>query len=136
MSQQDFFGFIRARDRFWELVDGVVVAKPLTDQRHRKITANTLASLHTQLRGERCRPTSIGTGVLTAASAVCFPDLVVDCDERDDEAILAAEPQVVVDVLSPSTRGFDPHRRLFEYKSTPEIASVLLIDTQTACVLV
>ncbi|WP_164736383.1 Uma2 family endonuclease [Rhizobium vallis] len=136
MSQHDFFRFIRGREGVWELVDGRVVEKPRTNQRHRYIAANTLALLHTRSRAKSYRPTSIGTGILTTACTIRFPDLVVDCGARNDEAMLAMEPRVVVDVLSPLTRGFDPHRRLFEYKSTPKITSVLLVDTETACVLV
>jgi Uma2 family endonuclease len=135
MSEQDFFAFIQARDEKWELVEGEAVRMAGANQRHQNIAANTLASLHTQLRGKSCRATAADTGVSTAPGTVRYPNVVVDCGRRDDQAMLAAEPTVVIEVLSPSTRGFDSHRKMLEYKSKPEITYILLIDTHNAGVL-
>jgi len=135
MSEEDFFDFIRTRDERWELIGGVAVIAACASQRHRDAAANTLTSLHTQLRGKRCRPTAAGTGVFISPGTVRYPDVVVDCGRREDHAMLATEPTVVIDVFSPSTRDFDSHRKVLDYKSSEQIASILLIDTMSACVL-
>jgi Uma2 family endonuclease len=49
--------------------------------------------------------------------------------------MLATEPKLVIEVLSPSTRGFDSHRKVLEYKSQPEIGYILLVDSINPCVL-
>ena len=55
--------------------------------------------------------------------------------KRDDQAMCATTPTLIIEILSPSTRGFDSHRKIIEYKSHPDIKYILLIDTNNACSL-
>lgn len=136
MTQAEFFDFIRLRDEKWELVGGEAVLMAGANQRHQTIAANVLASLHAQLRGKKCRPTASDTAVATAEGTLRYPDIVVDCGPRDDQSMRATTPAAVVEILSPSTRGFDSHRKVAEYKSLRDIVHILLIDTEkTACLL-
>lgn len=136
MSEDEFFAFVRDRDEKWELVEGVPVMMAGASQRHQAIAANVFASLYNQLRGKPCRPTSADTGVAIGTGTVRYPDIVVDCGKRDDESMFASEPALVIEVLSPSTRSFDSHRKVLEYKSNPQIRYILLIDTnEPGCLL-
>lgn len=135
MSEDAFLEFIQTRDEKWEPVDGEAVIMAGSNQRHQAIVANTLAALHNQLREKGCRPTAVKSGISTIFGTVRFPAIVVDCGRRDDQSMLATEPMLVVEVLSPSTRDFDSHRKVFEYKSKPGIRYILLIDTNDACAL-
>jgi Uma2 family endonuclease len=135
MTEDEFFEFAQARDEKWELVDGEPMMMAGANQRHQDIAANTLSSLHTQLRGKQCRPTAADTGVPTVNGNIRYPDVVVDCGQRDDQAMRATAPTLVIEVLSPSTRGFDSHRKVAEYKSHPDVKYILLIDTNNACSL-
>jgi Uma2 family endonuclease len=135
MTEDEFFEFIQTRDEKWELVDGEPIMMAGANQRHQDIAANTLTSLHTQLRGKKCRPTSADTGVSVKHGGVRYPDVVVDCGPRDDQAMRATAPTLVIEVLSPSTREFDSHRKVIEYKSHPDIRYILLIDTNSECSL-
>lgn len=135
MTEDEFFEFIQTRDEKWELVDGEPVMMAGANQRHQDIAASTLTSLHTQLRGRKCRPTAADTGVSTIGGNIRYPDIVVDCGQRDDKAMHATTPTLVIEVLSPTTRGFDSHRKVIEYKSHPDIKYILLIDTDNACSL-
>lgn len=136
MSADAFFDFVQDRDEKWELVDGVPVMMAGANQRHQAIAANIFASLYNQLRGKPCRPTSADTGVSIGPGTVRYPDVVVDCGRRDDESMFASEPVLVIEVLSPSTRSFDSHRKVLEYKSNPDIRYILLVDTNNVgCLL-
>lgn len=135
MTEDEFYEFVQDRDEKWELIEGVPVMMAGANQRHQAIAANVFASLYNQLRGKRCRPTAADTGVSTNSGTVRYPDIVVDCGRRDDKSMVATEPTVVIEVLSPSTRGFDSHRKILEYKSRPDINCILLIDTNDACCL-
>jgi Uma2 family endonuclease len=135
MTEDEFFDFIQTRDEKWELIDGEPMMMAGANQRHQDIAANTLTSLHTQLRGKNCRPTAADTGVPTSNGTIRYPDIVVDCGKRDDQAMRATTPTLVIEVLSPSTRGFDSHKKMIEYKSHPDIKYILLIDTSSACAL-
>lgn len=136
LSVREFFTFLSASQEKWELVDGVPVMMAGATQRHQDVAANLLAALHQRLRGSGCRPTGSDTGVLTGDASVRYPDLIVDCGPRYDESMHATEPTVVIEVLSPSTRGFDSHLKLIEYKGNADICEVLLVDTVTPQVLV
>lgn len=135
MTEDQFFDFVQNTDEKWELVDGVPVMMAGANQRHQAIAANTFASLFSQMRGKPCRPTAADTGVSTGVGTVRYPDLVVDCGRRDDQSMFATEPTLVIEVLSPSTRSFDSHRKVLEYKSKPDITYILIIDTDNACCL-
>jgi Uma2 family endonuclease len=87
------------------------------------------------LRGKNGRPTATDTGVPTINGTFRYPDIVVDCGKRDDQAMRATTPTLVIEVLSPSTRGFDSHKKMIEYKSHPDIKYIVLIDTSSACAL-
>jgi Uma2 family endonuclease len=135
-SVPEFFTFLSVSQDKWELVDGVPIMMAGATQRHQDVAANLLASLHQRLRGSGCRPTGSDTGVLTGDTSVRYPDLVVDCGPRYDDSMHATKPTVVIEVLSPSTRGFDSHLKLIEYKGNTDISQVLLVDTVTPRVLV
>jgi len=135
MTEDEFFEFVQTRDEKWELINGEPMMMAGATQRHQDIAANTLTSLHTQLRGKKCRPTAADTGVPTINGTIRYPDVVVDCGKRDDQAMRATAPTLVIEVLSPSTRGFDSHKKVIEYKSHPDIKYILLIDTNNACSL-
>lgn len=134
-SERQFFDFLTSQDEKWEFVDGQPVMMAGANQRHQDIAANILASLRTQLRGTKCRPTAANTGVASSGGNVRFPDVVVDCGPRDDQAMMATVPMLVIEVLSPSRRSIDSHLMVEEYKCHPRIMYVLLIDTDQAAAL-
>jgi Uma2 family endonuclease len=128
MTEPEFATFLQAREKRWELIDGEPVMMAPTTQRHRDVAANILASLHRQLRGTGCRPTASGIGVQTRSTTIRYPDLVVDCGPREDQAMCATSPVLVCEVLSPSRDRFDTHLRVSEYKAHRDIAYIILID--------
>jgi len=125
ITEKEFFQFIRSQEGRWELADGRPVEVASTTQRHRDIAANTLYLLHTQLRGSSCRPTAIQTGVSTRQGTVRYPDIVVDCGALDDDALVATEPTIIIELLPRA----DLEQRMLEYASTPGTTCVLLIDS-------
>jgi len=128
MTEPEFANFLRTREERWELADGAPVMMVRTTQRHRDIVANILASLHGQLRETRCRPTCSSTGVRTREATIRYPDLVVDRGPRADQDMCATAAILVCEVLSPAHDPFDTHQRASEYRTSQDIACVLLID--------
>lgn len=135
MGHNEFFEFLQSQEMKWELVDGQPIMMAGANQRHQAIAMNTSGSLFAKLRGSPCRPTTADTGVASSGGNVRYPDVVVDCGPRDDTSMLASEPTVVIEVFSPSTKGFDSQRKLIEYKKNPAINCILLIDTDNACTI-
>ena len=48
----------------------------------------------------------------------------------------AADPRVIIEVLSPSTTRYDRFQKLEEYKLVPAIRLILLVDTEAPQVTV
>ncbi len=60
-----------------------------------------------------------------------YPDVVVSCDDRDQRAIEAiAYPQLIVEVLSPSTAAFDRGDKFRFYRHLPTREEYILIDAE------
>jgi Uma2 family endonuclease len=134
MSVEAFLDWQLQQDKLYELVDGLpyLPLKMMTgaSRNHDRITVNTILSLGNQLRGKPCQPSTDDIAVRIPAGNVRRPDVLVDCGAGAPKDITASEPRVVVEVLSPSTLGFDRFRKLEEYKTVASLSTILLIDTE------
>ena len=95
---------------------------------HDDIVVNLLVQLANQLRGSGCRPFTGDGSVETLPGRIRRPDAGVDCGRRDPEGYAAAEPRLVAEVLSPSTRDVDAFEKLDEYKRVESLAYILLVE--------
>lgn len=97
---------------------------------HSVVQGNVLAFLHAKLRGSSCRPYASDMALKTRSGSVRYPDVSIDCaspaEHARDKAL--AEPRVVIEVLSPSTREDDLGVKLADYRSTCGIHTVAFID--------
>ena len=57
-------------------------------------------------------------------------------DGAISEAYMAAEPRMVVEVLSPSTRDFDTIEKLAEYKAVGTLGHIVYVEPNAADVIV
>lgn len=128
MTPDEFLRWITTQEHKHELVDGEPVMMAGANRRHDRIATRTLASLSNQLGNRPCQPFTSDTAVRIPAGNVRYPDLGVDCGPFDDYALEASEPALVVEILSPTTRGFDRNDKLEEYKTVESLEYILLID--------
>ncbi|MGX7705056.1 Uma2 family endonuclease [Methylobacterium sp. Gmos1] len=128
-SVQEFFAWQERQDERYELVGGVPVCMMAGARNvHDDIVVNLVAEFRTRLRGTPCRPFTGDGSVETLPGQIRRPDLGVDCGTRDPNGLVAAEPRLIVEVLSPSTRDFDAFDKLEEYKSVGSLAVILLVE--------
>lgn len=128
-SVQEFFAWQERQDERYELVGGVPVRmRPSARNVHDDIVVNLVAEFRTRLRGKPCRPFTGDGSVETLPGRIRRPDLGVDCGSRDPNGLRAAEPRLVAEVLSPSTRDFDAFDKLEEYKAVASLAVILLAE--------
>ena len=134
MSPEEFLAWQRRQDKLYELVDGrpKLPLKMMTGASvcHDTVTGNVFANLHNQLRGKPCRPHTDDIAIRMPAGNIRRPDVLVDCGTPDPRDLVAAEPVLVVEVLSPSTVSMDRIHKLDEYKTVPSLKAILLIDTE------
>jgi Uma2 family endonuclease len=62
--------------------------------------------------------------------------VLIECGKPDRTSWEAADPRVVIEVLSPSTTRYDRFQKLEEYKLLPAVYVILLVDTEAPRVTV
>lgn len=95
---------------------------------HDDIVVNLSIQLGNQLRGSGCRPFKADGCVETLPGRIRHPDAGVDCGRRDPDGYAAADPRLVAEVLSPSTRDVDAFERLGEYRRVESLAYIHLVE--------
>lgn len=129
MSIEAFFAWQERQAERYEFVGGVPVRLMAGARNvHDDIVVNLVAELRDALRGTGCRPFTDDGSVETLPGQIRRPDAGVDCGPRDPNAMKAAEPRMVAEVLSPSTRDFDAFEKLGEYRTVASLRHILLIE--------
>jgi Uma2 family endonuclease len=90
-----------------------------------------MLQLGARLRGGPCRLFTADVAVKIPNGQVRRPDVGVHCSAFNENAPSAAEPVLVVEVLSRSTESTDRYRKLEEYKTVPGLRHILLVDPAT-----
>lgn len=119
-------------DERWELVGGTVWRMMTGGTKaHNTIVQNIGGLFREGLRraGRSCRPYTENIRVVNeTADLSVFPDVVVDCGPFDPRASDAAEPVVVVEVLSPGTRDKDVRAKGPRYRHVASIQVILFVE--------
>jgi len=130
---EEYLAMERESEERHEYIDGLIYAMAGESPAHGDICVNLIAELRTQLRGTPCRVWTKDAKVLSGPAIrssrsmkgmFSYPDLVVVCGEPkflDKRRDVLLNPQVIIEVLSPSTESFDrsdKFRRYLRYNST------------------
>jgi Uma2 family endonuclease len=116
-----------------ELDNGVIRMMAGGSLSHSRIQGNVFAALHVALRGTGCRPHASDMGVRTNDISLRYPDVSVFCgkdDAQNDDVQVFDDPAIVVEVLSPTTRGSDLQAKLAEYRELPSLCHIVYIDPE------
>ena len=115
----------------YEYIDGYVSMLASGTLDHATIGANIISILRHSLRGTPCRVFTSDARVRLSSTRFVYPDASVSCDEQDrGQNDNLQSPRLVVEVLSPSTEGYDRGRKFGFYRECPTIQEYLLIDAQ------
>ena len=128
-----FFAWQERQPERYELVGGFPL-KMMVGVRnvHDDVVVNILIALGNQLRGKPCRPFTGESAIETLPGQIRRPDMGVDCGRRDPNGYKAAEPRMVLEVLSPGTRDFDTFEKLGEYKTVETLDHIVFVDPDCA----
>ena len=102
-SVADYLGW--PDDERWELIDGVPYnMSPAPSIKHQNVVITIAAKLKAALKGKPCKPFIAPVDVILSEHDVVQPDLLVVCNpEKIGEKAIHGAPDLVVEVLSPST---------------------------------
>ena len=116
-----------------EFLGGLVSAMSGGSPEHAAVTVNVATLLSNALRGKPRRTYSSDLRVRVQATGLAtYPDVTVICghleiDPEDPRKHTALNPQIVVEILSPSTEDYDRGEKLGHYKTIPTVAEVVLV---------
>lgn len=115
-----------------EYVDGQVRARSGATREHVLVTTNITTSLVTQLRGRPCETYGSDLRVkVPRGTSYVYPDVAVVCGEprlEDEHFDTLLDPTVIVEVLSPSTAGYDRGEKWEMYRRIPSLRDYLLVS--------
>jgi Uma2 family endonuclease len=131
MTLTAFLDWENAQVEKHEFVRGEALATMDPRRVHGVVSLNAFVLLKQQLRGTACGVFA-SSMKLQIDQDIFYPDVFVTCDSADlrTEQIFRA-PKLIVEVLSPSTEGYDRGLKFSLYRALPSLAEVLLVHPDT-----
>jgi Uma2 family endonuclease len=131
VTPEEYLAAERLSETRSEYFDGGVCPMTGGTVSHNRITVNLILELGTQLRSADCRVHATDLKLALPGSGKFFyPDVLVVCgdlqiyDERKD---IITNPDLVIEVLSPSTEAFDRGAKRLAYMTLESLKEYLLV---------
>ncbi len=122
-TSAEYLEFERNSEIKHELIDGEIFEMAGAVRNHNRISTNILRLIDNQLLERDCNVYGSDMRVkITAAGNYTYPDIVAGCGEEiyeDETQDTLINPQLIIEVLSKSTAGYDRGAK-FEYYQTIE----------------
>ena len=133
VSPEDYLAGEKISPIKHEYRQGEIYAMAGASKAHVTLTLNVAILLRNHLRGTGCIPYMVDMKVmLDTSSFYYYPDVVVSCDERDKNAAedFICYPRLIVEVLSPTTAGFDRGEKFADYRASESLQEYVLINQE------
>jgi Uma2 family endonuclease len=143
-SVEEYLAMERASEQRHEYLDGCIFAMAGESGAHADISTNLVREVSTQLKGTPCRARTKDTKVHSGPAPIhrrttkgffSYPDLVVICGEpqyHDEHQDVVLNPTVIIEVLSPTTEGFDRGVKLLRYRTHNSTLTDYLLVSQSS----
>ena len=114
-----------------QYIAGEIFAMSGAPPEHVLITTNLIAALHQRFRGRSCRVLNSDLRVaIPGGDLYTYPDLSALCGEARFDGVnppCLLNPQVIVEVLSPSTEAFDRGEKFARYRRLESLSDYVLV---------
>lgn len=116
-----------------EYFGGEVFAMSGSSINHNRIVRNMLTLLDASLKGSRCEvfPSDLKVHI-EANGLFTYPDLSIVCNDIEtwkQRKDTITNPSVIIEVLSPSTSGYDRGQKFKLYRDIPSLKEYILISS-------
>ena len=130
-SEEEYLLIERAATYKSEYLDGEIYAMAGAGREHALIISNLLGSLYAQFRGRPCEVYSNDLRVRVADSGLyTYPDVMALCGSArllDDRKDTLLNPQLILEVLSPSTSSYDRGEKGVRYRQLESLRNYILV---------
>ena len=128
LSLAEFLAWEEQQPGRHEFFGGETFAMVGGTARHNRVILNLASRIGSHLDGTSCQVFA-ETMKAQLADSVLYPDVMVTCGTAvagDEQAI--TDPLLVIEVLSPSTKGYDKRDKFILYRSLASLREYVLID--------
>ena len=131
MTPEEYLAFERQSETKHEFYDGEIFAMSGASMSHNDISLNIGGELRQAFRNRTCKAWTGDLRVkLGRSSAYVYPDVVATCEEpklEDDQLDTLTNPQVIVEVSSPSTESHDRGTKFRKYRELESLTDYVLV---------
>jgi Uma2 family endonuclease len=131
VTPEEYLELERKAEYKSEYCNGEIFAMSGASRKHDVIAMQLHMLVAQHLRGKKCRSHTSDMRVLVASSGLyTYPDLSATCDEpqyADAHVDTLLNPTLVVEIVSPSTEGYDRGKKASLYRAMPSLKELLLI---------
>ena len=129
MTVEEYFEWEETQDERHEYWDGEVVAMAGTTKNHHRVARNFSNRLNTAFGDGPCEVFTADIRVRVEPRRKYFyPDVVVSCDDREDEDLYLNYPCLIIEVLSPSTEAVDRGIKFAKYRAILSLKEYVLVQ--------
>jgi Uma2 family endonuclease len=138
-APEDYLAFEREAEFRHEYLDGEIYEMAGESLSHSRVCINLGGEVREKLKGKPCEALSPNMKVRTSsASLFSYPDLTVVCGEpqfHDVKKDVLTNPQVIFEVLSPSTEIYDRTTKFQKYRlGSQTLTDYILVSQDKAFV--
>ncbi|MDA8563970.1 Uma2 family endonuclease [Mariniblastus sp.] len=132
LTPAEYLEIERAAEARSEYFGGEMFAMSGASRAHNRISANILRRIDEQLDGRPCEVFMSDMRVkVNAVGLYTYPDVVATCENpefEDAEVDTLLNPQVIIEVLSKSTEGYDRGKKFENYQKLKSLKEFLLVS--------
>ena len=133
LTEEEYLRQERAAETKSEFVDGEMFAMSGGTRAHSTLAVRWITQLSIKLEGRSCSVYNSDLKVRTRRTgSYLYPDVSVVCGEsltHQDADDLVTNPVVVIEVLSPSTEGYDRGKKFALYREVESLQDYVLVHT-------
>ena len=128
-TEQDYLAFELTADVRHEYIDGQLYAMAGASERHNRISLNVGFHLRAAARGGQCGVFMSDMKLrIPEQKAFYYPDVMLVCNQEDNEEYYKQQPCFIAEVSSSSTINIDKREKLIAYQQIPSLRYYLLIN--------
>lgn len=131
-SPEEYLALERKAEYKSEYLNGQTMAMSGASRRHNLIAGNLYRELSRQLRGRQCEAYMSDLRVKVRSTGLyTYPDIAVACGDilfEDAEIDTLINPNVIVEVLSPSTEAYDRGEKFAHYRRLESLQEYVLVS--------
>lgn len=112
----------------WEYLNDEIYALDGTSNNHARISVNLTTALSNHLRDSDCETFASSVRVQADINVFYYPDVLVSCNQKEDDEYLRNNPILIIEITSPSTANIDRREKLFSYRRIVSVQEYAVID--------